>query len=337
MEKNISRISLILLTVLLVTACGPKPTPEPTLIPLPTLTSTPRPTATDAPTPTLLPTPTDQVGCTDSAEFVTDVTVPDNTAFGAGQSFVKTWRFKNTGTCTWNMRYNLVYLRGDQMGAEARVSFGEFETEPGQTADISINLVAPAQNGTYTGTFQFEDPSGKRFGVKDGNFWARIVVSGDAGTIPVTGTTPPASGTAGTCVFGLNADYVSQVLNLINQARVANGLSALAVNPALTAAAQAHSQDMACNNFINHRGSDGSTEASRIAAQGYVSARDDEAIYAAFPDGGGDPASVVNWWLNDANHRPVLLAADFTEFGGGYAFVSKSGAGGYFTVDFAVP
>ncbi len=338
MEKNISKISLILLTVLLVAGCGPKSTPEPTSIPLPTLTSTPRPTATDAPTPTLLPTPTDQVSCTDSAEFVTDVTVPDNTAFGAGQAFVKTWRFKNTGTCTWNMRYNLVYLRGEQMGAEARVSFGEPETEPGQTADISINLVAPAQNGTYTGTFQFEDPSGKRFGVKDGNFWVRIVVdSGGAGTTPVAGNTPTASGTAGTCVFGLNADYVSQVLNLINQARVSNGLSALTVNPALTAAAQAHSQDMACNSFINHRGSDGSTKASRIAAQGYVSSRDDEVIYAAFPDGGGDPASVVNWWLNDANHRPVLLAADFTEFGAGYAFVSTSGAGGYFTINFAVP
>jgi len=344
MERNFSGISILLLAALLVAGCGPKPTPESTPIPLPSPTSTsmPLPTATDTLTPTamLRPTPTDQAGCTDKAEFVADVTIPDNTAIEPGQTFLKTWRIKNTGTCIWNQRYNLFYVRGERMGAPDRVPFDEVDTEPGQTADLSIELIAPSQAGTYIGSFQFEDPSGQRFGVTDGNIWVQIIVGGggsSTGTTPVTGNTPTGGGTAGTCTYTLNADYISQVLNLINQARAANGLSTLTVNPMLTASAQAHSQDMACNNFIRHTGSDGSTEATRIAAQGYVSSRDDEVIYAAFPDGGGDPASVVNWWLNDASHRPVLLASDFTEFGGGYAFVSTSGAGGYFTVDFAVP
>jgi hypothetical protein len=34
----------------------------------------------------------------DGSAFVTDVTVPDNTAYLPGASFNKTWRLRNTGT-----------------------------------------------------------------------------------------------------------------------------------------------------------------------------------------------------------------------------------------------
>ena len=343
MKSLVARKVPLFLFALLIAGCAPKTdsqaslTPLPPVLPTVTFTATATSTPAATPTSTLQPTPTDQVGCADSAKFVADLTIPDDTVLGAGAPFVKSWRLQNTGTCIWNMRYKLVFLRGEQMGASsAGVPFPE--TEPGQTADLSIDLIAPVTGGTFTGTFQFENPSGQRFGLKDGNIWVRIVVSGGAvAATPVTGSTPATGATAGACSFTLNADYISQVLALINDARVSNGLSALAPNAALSASAQAHSQDMACNNFIKHIGSDGSSEAQRIAAQGYVSGRDDEVIYAGFPSGTGNPVSVVNWWLTDATHRPVLLAPDFTEFGVGYAFVSTSGAGGYFTVDFAKP
>jgi uncharacterized protein YkwD len=343
MSKRFELSALLLVIVLLVTGCGAKVPPAATgTLPPPAVvtfspSATPVPPAAATLPPTLQPSPTSQAGCTNRAEFVADVSVPDDTSFDASQSFTKTWRIKNTGTCTWNTQYSLIYLRGTAMNAASRVPFSEAATAPGQTTDLTIDLVAPAQNGTFTGFFEFEDPSGQRFGVKDGDIWVRIVVGGGAVSTPVAGGSPTQVATAGNCTYSLNADFISQVLALINQARVANGLSTLTASPALSAAAQVHSQDMACNNFISHTGTDGTLEQQRIAAQGYSASRSDEAIYAAFPNGGGDPASAVDWWLNEPIHRAILLAPDFTVFGGGYAFVSTSGAGGYFTVDFAKP
>jgi len=37
--------------------------------------------------------------CKDYAVLVRDVTIPDNTQVKAGEKFVKTWEFQNTGTC----------------------------------------------------------------------------------------------------------------------------------------------------------------------------------------------------------------------------------------------
>jgi len=42
-------------------------------------------------------------GC-DRAQFISDVTVPDGTTFAPGATFTKTWRLKNSGTCTWTLR-----------------------------------------------------------------------------------------------------------------------------------------------------------------------------------------------------------------------------------------
>ena len=39
--------------------------------------------------------------CTDRAQFVADVTVPDGTRYDPGATFTKTWRLRNIGTCTW--------------------------------------------------------------------------------------------------------------------------------------------------------------------------------------------------------------------------------------------
>lgn len=88
----------------------PTPTSTPTLTPTPTHTSTPTPTptslptempytsATLTPTPALTDTPTPS-GCTLNASLVEDVTIPDGTKFGPGESFIKTWRIRNSGTC----------------------------------------------------------------------------------------------------------------------------------------------------------------------------------------------------------------------------------------------
>src|SRR5512147_319374 len=57
-------------------------------------------------TPTIDPSrPTNAPDCTNSAAFVTDVTIPDNTNVAGGTTFTKTWRVSNTGTCVWGADY----------------------------------------------------------------------------------------------------------------------------------------------------------------------------------------------------------------------------------------
>jgi len=139
-------------------------------------------------------TPTSQaVACTDRAVLAADVTYPDGAVAPGGESFLKTWRLRNTGTCTWSTGYALVYVRGEQMGGAAAVPFTA-ELKPGGSADLSVNLTAPDNRGTYRGYWQLRNAAGKNFGIGgrgDGSFWVEIVV-----TSPATAALPPATATA---------------------------------------------------------------------------------------------------------------------------------------------
>ena len=88
------------------------------------------------------PTPLCDVGA-----FVADVTVPDGTKFAPNTPFVKTWRLKNVGACTWTTSYAAVFDSGTQMGAPASVNLTQ-NVPPGSTVDISINMTAPATTET---------------------------------------------------------------------------------------------------------------------------------------------------------------------------------------------
>jgi peptidoglycan hydrolase-like protein with peptidoglycan-binding domain len=138
----------------------------------------------DTPGPTNTPGPQ---GCADSAEFVTDVTVPDNTAFAPGAAFTKTWRLRNAGTCTWVGSYALVFIGGEIMGGPASTPVTG-NVSPGSQYDVSVNLVAPANPGTYKGSWQMRNTGGALFGVKP---FVQIVVEADAPTATITNTSPP--------------------------------------------------------------------------------------------------------------------------------------------------
>ena len=114
-----------LLMIFLLSACAGNATPAATAVP-----STQTPAAqvfvTQVPASQLPPTQvpataepivTNPPGCTDSASFVEDVTVPDNTNFNHGDAIHKVWRVKNSGTCAWNSQYMLVFASGNQMDA----------------------------------------------------------------------------------------------------------------------------------------------------------------------------------------------------------------------------
>jgi hypothetical protein len=209
-------------TVLILTACGPKkPTPTPTLsvadiytaaaqtldaklatqkaliptTPVPTNTSFP----TLAPAPSVAPLPFGSAtsaagggtaGC-DNSTFISE-TVPDGTSVDAGKKFIKTWTLMNNGTCDWTTSYKLHFLDGDQMnGADTFVSA---DVPPGRQIEIALNLVAPTAEGTYKGRWQLENAASQPFG---SIIWVQVRVGAATSTPGPTNTpgTPAASAT----------------------------------------------------------------------------------------------------------------------------------------------
>jgi hypothetical protein len=122
---------------------------------------------------TATPTP---IPC-NAAWFAGDVTIPDGTAMAPNQTFIKTWRLKNIGTCTWNSAYQLVFDHDNAMSGSASQPLTSGIVAPGGTLDVSINLKAPSTAGAYKGFWRLRDPNGVLFGLGGSEpFWVAIKV-----------------------------------------------------------------------------------------------------------------------------------------------------------------
>ena len=164
---------------------------------------------TPVPTTPMPTTPAPTSGC-DKAQFVSDVTVPDNELHAPGDSFKKTWRLKNVGTCSWTTSYQLVFRDGEQMGAPASAAF-PISVAPGDTVNLTLQMVAPNAGGLYRGNWLLKNASGQTFGIGSGAnnpFWVQIKVSGPTATPSVTPTGPTPTQPADTAF-----DFVSQMCN----------------------------------------------------------------------------------------------------------------------------
>ncbi len=126
----------------------------------------------------IIPPPT----CLDSMTFVRDINLDDErlTIFpevDPGETFQKGWQVKNTGTCTWNQAYFLKYVRGNdpaaQMGGQPTAI--SRMVAPGETYDLTVNLVAPQQAGKFVGYWQMHNSAGAPFGQ---TIWVAIQVPG---------------------------------------------------------------------------------------------------------------------------------------------------------------
>lgn len=116
----------------------------------------------------------------DAASFVSDVTYPDGSTVTRGSPFTKTWRLKNTGTCTWSTSYAVVFISGEKLGAPDAISLPA-SVAPGQSIDISVNMTAPNADGRYRGNWKLRNATGTLFGVGaagDANFYVDVRVSG---------------------------------------------------------------------------------------------------------------------------------------------------------------
>ena len=336
------------------TAVAPSPTSTDTVA----ISSTPSPTSVDTsalPSPTAIPTQ----DCIDKAAFSEDVTIPDGMVIKMGESFTKTWRVRNAGTCTWS-GYELVYAGGEAMNGA--MSNPMPELKPDEYGNVSVKLTSPLRGGGITGYWLFKNTAGKTFGVGaegDGLLWVQINVTYPlpSSATPVTAvTTPVTAGAAlvssaptsvpastmqtsqADCDYSRNVDYESQIVALINDFRAQNGLGTLTPDDRLNAAAIKHSLDMACNAIISHTGTDGTTWYDRVAAQGfanYNSAR--ENIYVGNPAFGGDAQGAFTWWLNSEIHRKTLMNPDAKLIGVAYIYSDSSAYGGNYTTVFARP
>ena len=287
--------------------------------------------------------------CTNSASFVADVTIPDNTEIVGAETFTKTWRIMNTGTCIWASDYTLSHYSDEIMNAPASVPLPV--TFPGQTADISVELTAPNSIGTHRANFVIQNPAGLIMSINDDSrLWLIINVrtttaataaptSAVATQAAATATTAGSSGGTGlvtaTCGYALDQAKIIELLNAVNAYRSQSSMPAYPVNSKLAQAAQSHASDMACNQLTAHTGSNGSNIAQRVAASGYVAAYVDENIRVSNPPISGQ--EVVNLWVNDTadTHSRLNLVSDtYIEIGIGYAFFNNTG---YYVIVFASP
>jgi len=105
-----------------------------------------------------------------------------------GESFTKTWRLRNNGSCNWTIGYRLVFVGGDQMDGPTISAFTDDWIYPGYEVDVSVDLVAPSEPGTYIGYWKLQNESGMAFGLAptSGPFYVEIVVVGEAPTATPT-------------------------------------------------------------------------------------------------------------------------------------------------------
>lgn len=214
-NKNIRFVIILIILGILVSACGGSeaeatPTMAPEAIQTMAvatfsggLTQTALAAPTDTPTPTSTVTPlaiatlanvtpfgTSFVAANPTAacyrmSYVNDVSIPDNTSMTAGQTFTKTWKIKNTGTCAWDAGFKFAFTGGDAMGG---ATYSLPQSAPANTEiDISVNMTAPGTAGTIRGNWRMSTTAGQFFGDE---VYLVIIVGGAAATLNTPSATP---------------------------------------------------------------------------------------------------------------------------------------------------
>ena len=131
-------------------------------------------------------------------------------------------------------------------------------------------------------------------------------------------TNPPANNPPPTVTLPATQQAI---VDLVNQARRQNGLSALKVNAKLVQAAQIHANDMASFNLMAHdlpgAALPGLADRARFVGYQYTSMGENIAYNFS------DANSVMTAWMNSPGHRANILDPSFTEIGVGITLDSQ--------------
>jgi hypothetical protein len=126
--------------------------------------------------------------------FVSDVSVPDNTTMTPGQTFTKTWKVLNAGTCAWDAGFKFAFVGGEQMGGSTQTLSAAVAA--GSTFDISVPMTAPTnRTGTLRGNWRMQTAAGQFFGDE---VYVQIVVGGSGPTSTGSAATNTAGATSTT-------------------------------------------------------------------------------------------------------------------------------------------
>lgn len=109
-------------------------------------------------------------------------------------------------------------------------------------------------------------------------------------------------------------DYEAEVIRLVNEIRVKNGLKALTANWELSRVARYKSADMQQKGYFSHTSPTYGTPQQMMKAFGISFRASGENIAYGY----GTPQAVVNGWMNSSGHRANILSASFTQIGVGY-------------------
>ena len=180
-----------------------------------TATAFAAPTDTPAPSPTLAATftpaatstggiafgstaPAAGAGATASCyglAFVSDVTIPDNTPVTPGQTFTKTWKVRNAGSCAWDAGFKFAFTGGEQMGGTTYTLASSVAA--GAVTDISVAMTAPNKTGTLRGNWRMSTASGQFFGDE---VYVQVVIGGAGAAATNTSGAPAATAAPTTAV-----------------------------------------------------------------------------------------------------------------------------------------
>lgn len=108
--------------------------------------------------------------------------------------------------------------------------------------------------------------------------------------------------------------FESEVVRLVNEIRVQNGLKELKQDWELSRVARYKSQDMKDNNYFSHTSPvyGSPFEMMKNFGLSYRTAAENIA------KGQSTPQAVVNAWMNSSGHRANILNSSFTKIGVGY-------------------
>jgi len=129
----------------------------------------------------------------ETAIIFVNETIPDGTQQEPGQAFTKTWTIRNGGAGVWTSDYDLFMISSnpanEHLGAPESMPLSK-EVKSGEEIEISIDLIAPNQDGLFTVVWQLRNERGEL--VFGSELWVTIRV----GEAPVTGSTTLANVTA---------------------------------------------------------------------------------------------------------------------------------------------
>lgn len=217
MKTKISVLmTFLIMFSLLISACAPstaEPTPTLSVDAIQTnavatfsggLTQTALAAPTNTPTPTSTPAMTlslptlanvTPIGTTlvssipvtscNSMAYVNDLTIPDNTPMTPGETFTKTWKVRNSGTCAWEAGFKFAFTGGDAMSG-ATYTLPKSVPANSET-EISIAMTAPNKTGSIRGNWRMSTAAGQFFGDE---VYVVILVGGGADA--PTNTSAPA-------------------------------------------------------------------------------------------------------------------------------------------------